>query len=140
MSAGVGVFNATFSAFWLPSVLAFQIAALVPFLFSDTRLSYLTSSGDCSGPGCVSYFFTGGMSSISPSPYMMTQLSEADTFVVQAEQGLQVDYWNVSAGDVLTTSDCRTWAVAHEGFMICISTSRLNQNNLIAGFLPCQTC
>ena len=138
VSAGIGLFNASFSSYWEPRVLAFHVASLVPILFHDTRSSHFTSSvtDGGSGSGGISYFYTGGMRAISPSPDTMTQFPEADTFIVQGEQGLQVDYWNVSAGDVLTSADCRTWATEYLGFIICISTSKLNQNNLIAGFFP----
>jgi hypothetical protein len=93
----------------------------------------------CSGSSnCESYFFSGGLQSLSPNPIFFRSTSpEADAIILEGEQGLHVDYWDVdpSDGKADVQTDCLIWIGSSEaaGFMICLAPSRLNANHLVAG-------
>lgn len=135
-SAGIGEFNASFSNDYPPGVFAFDFYYSVSQLFTNADTSYDINpvANGCSGIGCQGVFLVAGVAGISPSPALRTQSPEADTIIVQGEQGLQADFWNVSpAEDPLTSQDCQTWGDIEYAFMICSKSSSLDPNNLIAG-------
>jgi hypothetical protein len=70
---------------------------------------------------------------------MYPQISEisdfqsADAFSIVGEPCIQGDYWNVAAGEDLTTGNCKTWGSSIEAITICVTLSAFNSSNLIAG-------
>ena len=136
VSAGIGAFNATYTNFGTPEEFAFLLVSQAPYLFYNVMKTYSISpiTKECSTSDCISYFFSGGLGAVSPSPYLNSQFTEANTAVVYKEQGVQVDYWGISLNDsVLSSENCKSWGSYLGGFMICIKQSELNTNNLVAG-------
>ena len=142
-SAGIGRFNATFANDWYQGELASFITSEVLFFFSDPRSTYRTNSvtQGCAGPECVSYFFSGGMSSLRPSPYAVELPPEADAITVYNEQGVQGDYWDVHPGEATMdiAQNCHLYGNNESAFLICINSSALYQNAMIASNRLLQT-
>ena len=135
-SAGVEPFNASYSNDFAPEVLAFVVTTNVFILFYDFLRVFPTDpvASACSNGDCVSYFISGGWDSVAPYLPLITSSPKADVFIVESEPGLQGDYWNVSlAEDPVTPDHCQTWGVESAAIMICVKTSSLDENNLIAG-------
>ena len=133
-SAGIGLFNASFSNDYPQGTFAFIFYAWLSSPYEMTAPVSIVDPVVCSGPECFTYLYSIGISGISPHPDLITAASEADTVIVQGEQVLQVDYWNVSsAEDPFTADDCQLYGGTDYAFIICIKMSTLVDDSLIAG-------
>lgn len=57
-----------------------------------------------------------------------------DALILNDVQGVQVDYWEVDDADrTWTEQDCKLWGSNKAALMICLSTSRVTANALVAG-------
>lgn len=97
VTAGLGVFNTTFSELFPQEYLQLLLLGQIAFLFLEPLWTYPMASAaspTCSDSElkCLSYLFVGGLNAIDPYPnkYLQTQVPEADVFLVSGEQGLQV--------------------------------------------------
>jgi len=139
-SAGIGTFSPTFSDRYPSSYWAFLVSSEIPSLFSDKRISYASApvTPACSNNAdCESFFFAGGLSRVSPNPY----LRPGDEVIVHQEQGIQCEYWNVSSDEApIRTKQCHIWGTVDgaSAFRICIMNSSLNSNVLVASKFPQQ--
>ena len=139
VSAEIGSFQPSLASTWNQTVTSFFFSTQVPSLSIEplrtTTLNPVAKA--CYGSDCVSYFYSGGVASISPYIYLVPQSPDADTFIIQGEVGLQGDYWNISQAEQPFTSDhCQIWGDSDIAFSVCIKQSSLDQNNLIAGASP----
>ena len=75
---------------------------------------------------------------MTPWPSDITSFPNADVIVVHGVLGLQVDYWDVVSPDSFDTRNCGIWTSPDNGtgLMVCIATSVLNPDHLIAGLNP----
>jgi hypothetical protein len=138
VSAGIGIFNATFAAAWPPSLLAYEVASQASILLFNFLITFSVApvTPACSASGvldCSSYLFSGGKALIYPKISGITAFPNADAFSVESEQCIQGDYWSAGPGENLTTGDCLTWGEASGAFMICVTPSVSDPDNLIAG-------
>jgi hypothetical protein len=79
---------------------------------------------------------------MSPSLiYFQSTARQADTVILDGEQGLHIDYWDVDPSDGVLDlkTDCRVWLSSNQiaGFMICVAPSKLNAGHLVAGITLC---
>lgn len=140
VSAGIAPFNASLAVNFLPGYLAVVATSQVWILFYNflEGMEVVSSATKaCSGPDCSSYFFTGSLNMVAPYSTQPTSLLDASAYVVKGAPGLQGDYWNVSANEApVTSDDCQTWGYSFAAIMICIKSSSLGNNALIAGTIP----
>lgn len=145
MTAGIGEFAPEVATVGPPGFYQFFAAGSVTDLFSNALIVWPNPavSGSCTGAlNCASYFFTGGLLSIAPSAvYFRATSPEAEAITVEGEPGLQIDYWDIAAEDrpFVAESDCLTWIPSSQeaGLMICLRSSSLNSEYLIAGLSSC---
>lgn len=140
-SAGIAPFNPSRAALYPQNPLAFQLSSMVQGLSNNPSFSYATSSATmaCSeSADCLSIFYTGGVSSIAPSPYLRKESSASpgDVIKVQSEQGIQYDYWTANVSETLTPDDCHTWGTldVDYAFQICLKNSSLGDTLLASKF------
>ena len=138
VSAGIGSFNASFAEIWLPSVLAYQVASEVwiqfyNFLVTKPIAPITPACFESGSSSCIAYLFTGGESKMYPQISELSGFQSADAFSIVGEPCIQGDYWNIAAGEDLTTGNCETWGSSIEAFTICVTLSTFNSSNLIAG-------
>ena len=146
ISAGLGAFNVSISnIFFQLEYSQIQLLGQSTSVFFEADWTFAMTapnrpvSQNCSlEPDCTSYFFVGGVESISPYPNSAwkTLASQADSILVNQEQGLQVDYWNMSSiEEDFPASACQTWSTpsGNWGFQICIKQSSLDGITLVAG-------
>jgi len=144
VSAGIGPFDASFADYSWQGATAISFAAVSTTLFIDAKQSFAVEpvTSECSASAnCQAYYYPGQLDYVTPSPFSLNNSQQAPYFQVQGGQGLQVDYWDVSTEEApVTPDDCQVWASPIEGysfgFAICIKTSSINPNNLIAGTYP----
>lgn len=141
VSAGIGPFNASLAQGWKSWVLSTYLVTEFPTFLADSIVSYPTSYA-ASHPPCVnntqichSSYFPGVLSIVSPSVFEVkfNESLNGDIFIVNQVQGVQVDYWEVDELEGNWTSDdCRTWGSNKSALMICLSTSKVTKNALVA--------
>jgi hypothetical protein len=70
-----------------------------------------------------------------PNPQSMQNLRfNPDTVIVEGEQGLQVDYWNVAPEDAnITSQNCHTWGAAYNSSVLSICLNSPDSTNFVAG-------
>ena len=139
VSAGIGPFEPSLATTWNALITPFLFSAQVPSLTIEPLRTIASNAvaKACSSSDCVSYFYAGGVATISPYIFLVPQSPEANIFIVQGEVGLQGDYWSIDQGEQPFTSDhCHIWGDSGHAFSICIKTSSLNQDYLIAGAIP----
>jgi len=140
VSAGIGPFDIQFLSSWPSVALPSFVSSQAYTLLSDpTRVTTVESATDaCSGPSCLSMLIAGGVAGILPDPQSIpgNQTGGADTLIVEHEQCLQGDYWDLAPSDSNISSDnCTTWNNTIEAFSICVARSQSTPDNLIAGIL-----
>ena len=142
VSAGIGPFNASLAEQWDSRVLSTYLVTEFPAFLVDSTVSYPTSYA-ASHPPCVnntrtchSNYFPGVLNIVSPwvVGVKLNESLNGDTFIVNQGHGVHVDYWEVDEREGnWTTEDCQTWGNNNSALMICLSTSKVTKNALVAG-------
>lgn len=142
VSAGIGPFNASLAQGWKSWVLSTYLVTEVPTFLADITVSYPTSYA-ASHPPCVndiqtchSNYFPGVLGIVSPWVVGVkhNESLNGDTFIVNQVQGVHVDYWEIDELEGNWTSDdCRMWGSNKSALRICLSTSKVTKNALVAG-------
>ena len=69
-----------------------------------------------------------------PAGVQFNDSLNGDTFIVNGVQGVHVDYWDVDEREEgWDTKDCKTWGTNHTALMICLRSSNVTENALVAG-------
>jgi len=90
--------------------------------FLDDRTAVFSAEPNaCSGDMCSSFYLVGGLLLVSPWPSKMTQLPEADSIILEREQILHIDFWEMSISNItVSQKDCRTWGGPAAALFFCI--------------------
>ena len=141
VSAGIGAFNASQALLWKPAWLAYLFTLAAFTLLFDTTSSVAINPSICYGTPCVTYYFTGGLAFVDPDPFGQPSLfPNSDVIIVRKAPGLLVSYWDLNSAEVNSVNpndvECGTFGAASEAFQICLASSNLNIDHVIAGSSP----
>lgn len=142
VSAGIGPFNASLAEEWKSWVLSTYLVTEFPTFLADSTVSYPTNYAASHSPcanntqTCHSNYFPGVLGIVSPSvvEVKFNESLNGDTFIVNHVQGVHVDYWEVDKLEGNWTSDdCQMWGSNKSALRVCLSTSKVTKNALVAG-------
>ena len=132
ITAGIGPYNVSFGQDYDPNFVTALFTSRFSGLFDDPTTAYPLTPTLCSGDNCASYLFPGSFEDMTPFPGLITNYSEADVMVVQKSSGIQIQYWGLDSNDQLDERDCKTFGNDYAALLICVASSSVNSDYLIA--------
>ncbi|KAK0648082.1 hypothetical protein B0T16DRAFT_455587 [Cercophora newfieldiana] len=145
VSGGIGIFN---SSLVIQQIDGPKISNLVYSALQDPRFSTPADpiSEDCkSSPNCTSYLMSGGLTTISPFPYLLRD-PHLPAYTAQNVPSYQIDAWDLTETPIaFKGSECQLFKgvpssdAISQGFYLCAKDE--SDSAIVAAFAMCtQNC